>query len=112
MQLISAIVRPGKVDDVCVALQALGFRGFTVISAAGFGKMRGPEEFYRGVELSTEFQDQVKLEIVAPDDDVNDVINVICEAAATGSLGDGKIWVTPVGLLVRIRTREIGAEAL
>jgi nitrogen regulatory protein P-II 1 len=112
LQLISAVVRPLKVDDVCNALQASGFHGFTVINASGFGKVRGHGEFYRGVEHSSEFQNHAKLEIVAADEDVAGIIDVICTIAATGGLGDGKIWVTPVDLLVRIRTREIGTEAL
>jgi nitrogen regulatory protein P-II 1 len=112
LQLISAVVRPTKVDDVCAALQAFGFQGFTVTTASGFGKVRGHGEFYRGVEHAIDFQTHAKLEIVARNEDVADMINVICAAAATGGLGDGKIWVTPVGLLVRIRTREIGTEAL
>jgi nitrogen regulatory protein P-II 1 len=112
VQLISAVLRPIRVDDVCAALQAFGFHGFTVTIATGFGKTRGPGEFYRGVEHPMDFKNHAKLEIVAPDEDVDDIVNVICRAAATGGLGDGKIWVVPVGLLVRIRTREVGVDAL
>jgi nitrogen regulatory protein P-II 1 len=112
LQLISAVVRPIKVDEVCAALQSFGFHGFTIINASGFGKVRGHGEFYRGVEHANEFQNHAMLEIVTPDEDVDDMIDVICTAAATGGLGDGKIWVTPVHRLVRIRTREIGTAAL
>jgi nitrogen regulatory protein P-II 1 len=112
LQLISAIVRPSKVNEVCGALQSFGFRGLTVTTASGFGKRRGRPEIYRGVDCSTGFQNQVKIEIVAPDDDVDDVISVVCKVAATGGIGDGKIWVTAVGALVRIRTGEAGADAL
>jgi nitrogen regulatory protein P-II 1 len=112
VQLISAVVRPSKVGDVCGALQVFGFQGFTVIPASGFGKHRAPREIYRGVELATEFQEQAKIEIVAPDDDVHGIVGVICQAAATGGIGDGKVWVTPVVELVRIRTRELDLDAL
>lgn len=112
MQLISAVVRPSKVGDVCAALQTFGFQGFTVIPASGFGKHRGPSEIYRGVECATGFQDQAKIEIVASDDDVHGIVSVICHAAATGGIGDGKVWVTPVVELVRIRTQEHDLDAL
>jgi nitrogen regulatory protein P-II 1 len=112
VQLISAIVRPSKVGEVCEALQTFGFRGLTVIAATGFGKQRAPVEIYRGVESSAAFQDQAKIEIVAADDDVGDLIEVICRVAATGGIGDGKVWVTPVTELVRIRTGDIGVDAL
>jgi nitrogen regulatory protein PII len=93
-------------------VQALRFQGLTVIEAAGFGKQRGQPEIYRGARKSSEFKPQGVIEIVARDEDVRDLIDVICKVAATGHLGDGKIWVTPVGELVRIRTREVGADAL
>jgi nitrogen regulatory protein P-II 1 len=112
MLLISAMVRTSKVAQVCEALQSFGFQGMTVIEASGFGKQRGHVEIYRGAEYSSEFQPNSKIEIVARDDEVNDLIDVICQVAATGRLGDGKIWVTPVSELVRIRTREAGEDAL
>lgn len=112
MQLINAVVRPSKVGEICAALQTLGFRGLTVIPATGFGKRRGPVEIYRGVESSSGLQDQAKIEIVATDEDVGDIVDVICKVAATGGIGDGKIWVTPVADVVRIRTRDVGADAL
>jgi nitrogen regulatory protein P-II 1 len=112
VQLISAVVRPSKVGEVCDALQALGFRGLTVIPATGFGKKRGPVEIYRGVESSSGFQEQAKIEIVATEEDVSDLISLIRTVAATGDVGDGKIWVTPVSELVRIRTGDQGVDAL
>jgi len=110
--LITAIVRPFKVGPICEALQTFGFRGLTVTEASGFGKQRGHTEVYRGSEYTSEFQHKVKIEIVAREEDIRDMIDVICNVAATGRIGDGKIWVTPVADVIRIRTREAGASAL
>jgi nitrogen regulatory protein P-II 1 len=112
MQLITAVLRPSAVGAVCEAVQTLRFQGLTVIEASGFGKQQGHVEIYRGARSASEFQHQGVVEIVALDEDVQDLIDVICKVAATGRLGDGKIWVTPVRELVRIRTREVGADAL
>jgi nitrogen regulatory protein P-II 1 len=100
------------VGPVCEALQRFGFRGLTAIEATGFGKQRGHTEFYRGSEYPSEFQRRIKIEIIVLDEDVPDMIEVICSVASTGGIGDGKIWVTPVAELVRIRTREAGTAAL
>jgi nitrogen regulatory protein P-II 1 len=112
VQLISAVVRPAKVPQVCEALQAFGFHGLTVTEAVGFGKLRGHPEIYRGVEYESALQPEVKIEIVVRDEDTYEMIDVICRVASTGRMGDGKIWVTPVGDLVRIRTKESGIDAL
>jgi nitrogen regulatory protein P-II 1 len=112
VQLISAIVRPTKVSQICEALGAFGFAGLTVLGAAGMGKMRGHAEIYRGVEYPSPLQPEVKIEIVVRDEDTREVVDVICRVAHTGSLGDGKVWITPVGDVVRIRTKEWGADAL
>jgi len=112
VQLITAIVRPFKVGPICEALQTFGFRGLTITEASGFGKQRGHTEVYRGSEYTSEFQQKVKVEIVALDEDVQDMIDVICNVAGTGRIGDGKIWVTPVSALIRIRTKEAGTDAL
>jgi nitrogen regulatory protein PII len=111
MKLISAIVRPSKVADICDALQAFGFQGLTVTDVSGLGKLRGTPEIYRGTAYAG-FQHQVKVEIVARDEDVHDMVEVICKVASTGRMGDGKIWITEVGELVRIRTKEAGTDAL
>ncbi len=112
MQLISAIVRPFKVGEICEAMQTFGFQGLTATEASGFGKQRGHSEIYRGAEYASQFQHKIKIEIVARDEDVHDMIDVICKVAYTGRIGDGKIWVTPVGELIRIRTKEAGDDAL
>ncbi|MCW2522814.1 MAG: transcriptional regulator, partial [Frankiales bacterium] len=90
MQLISAIVRPRKAAEICNAVQAFGFQGMTITDALGFGKQRGHSEIYRGVETSSQFQHQSRIDIVSHDDDVRDLVEVICKVAATGRDGDGK----------------------
>lgn len=112
MQLITAIIRPTKVAQVCEALQTFAFQGLTVIEATGLGKLRGRTEIYRGARYCSEFENHHVIEIVVPDEDVRDIIEVIRKVAATGRMGDGKIWTTPVGELVRIRTGEAGSDAL
>jgi nitrogen regulatory protein PII len=112
MQLISAVVRPMKVAEVCEAVQAFGFHGMTITDALGHGKHRGHSEIYRGVESSSEFQHRNKIDIVTADEDVSDIVEVICKVAATGHAGDGKIWITPVYEIIRIRTRQTGSDAL
>jgi nitrogen regulatory protein P-II 1 len=114
LQLINAVVEPGKVDEIVDALQSLGFHGFTAIEALGFGKRRGPIEIYRGATYGNSFRQRVKIEIVARDDEVEEMINVICKAAATSHGEDdvGKLWVVPVSAFVRMRTRQTGVEAL
>ena len=105
---------PSKVDEIVDALQSLGFRGFTAIEASGFGKRRGPVEIYRGATYGSSFRPRVKIEIVARDDEVGEMIDVICRAAATVHNDDdvGKLWVVPVSEVVRMRTRQTGVEAL
>lgn len=114
MQLINAVVDPSKVDDIVNALQTFGFRGFTALGAIGFGKRRGRIEVYRGAMYGSSFRQRVKIEIVARDDEIQDMIKVICEVAASGHADDdvGKLWVVPVSEFVRMRTRQTGVEAL
>ena len=114
MQLINAVVDPNKVDEIVEALQSFGFRGFTAIGAIGFGKRRGRVEVYRGAMYGSSFRQRVKIEIVARDDEIEDMINVICEVASNGPAEDdvGKLWVVPVSEFVRMRTRQKGVEAL
>jgi nitrogen regulatory protein P-II 1 len=112
MQLITAIVRPFKVGDLCEALQRFGFRGMTVTDASGMGKAHEPPEIYRGRQYVPPLHHHAKIEIVAADLDVKDLVEVICKVASTGRLGDGKVWVTPLNQVVRIRTGESGPDAL
>jgi nitrogen regulatory protein P-II 1 len=112
VRLISAVVRPRKVDEICAALRQFGVHGFTLSATVGFNRGHGRSEIYRGVACWTECRDQVKIEVIARDDDVPDVMRVIRSVAATGDSGDGTIWVTPIGELVRIRTGEVGGAAL
>jgi nitrogen regulatory protein PII len=114
LQLINAVVDPTKVDDIVNALQTFGFRGVTALDAIGFGKRRGRVEVYRGALYGSSFRHRVKIEIVARDDEIEDMIKVICEVAASGHPDDdvGKLWVIPVTEFVRMRTRQTGVEAL
>jgi nitrogen regulatory protein P-II 1 len=112
MRKIEAIVKPFKVDDVKEALQKLGVQGMTAIEVKGFGRQKGHTEVYRGAEYVVDFLPKVKLEIVVRDDSVEQVVNAIIEAAATGQLGDGKIFITALDEVVRIRTGERGEAAV
>lgn len=112
MKLITAIVKPFKVDDVKDALKEAGISGITVSEVKGFGRQGGHTETYRGSEYKVDFVPKVKIEIVTSSDTVDRVIDVITKAAATGKIGDGKIWVTSVETLVRIRTGETGEAAI
>ena len=110
--LITAIVKPHKVDDVKDALRSAGVLGLTVTEVKGFGRQGGKTETYRGTEYTVEFLPKVKLEVVADDGDTDKIVDMMMSAAQTGKIGDGKIWTTPVGRLVRIRTGEQGTDAL
>ena len=112
MKLITAIIKPYKLDEVKTALQAFGVNGLTVAEASGYGRQRGHTEVYRGAEYTVDLVPKVRIELLAEDHDVDDLINVITKAAQTGKIGDGKVWVTPVESVVRVRTGETGAEAL
>jgi nitrogen regulatory protein P-II 1 len=112
MKLVTAIVKPFKLDDVKEALKAIGVHGMTVSDARGFGRQGGHTETYRGAEYRVDFLPKVRLEVVADDRDVDDVVDVIRTAAATGKIGDGKVWVTAVDSVIRIRTGEEGPDAL
>jgi nitrogen regulatory protein P-II 1 len=111
VQLITAVVRPSKLTELCDALQRFGFRGMTVTEASGSGKNADPPEVYRGRSYAT-LQHHAKIEILANDMDVADLIGVIRKVASTGRSGDGKVWVTPVSHVVRIRTGDVGLDAL
>ena len=112
MRLVTAIVKPFKLDDVKTALESLGVQGMTVSEVQGFGRQRGHTEVYRGAEYTVSFVPKVKLEVLVDDADATDTVDVIAKAAQTGSIGDGKVWSTPVDDVVRVRTGERGVEAL
>jgi len=113
MKLITAIIKPFKVDEVKDALKAAGVTGLTVSEVKGFGRQGGHTEIYRGAEYTIDFMPKVQLEMVVEDRaEVERVVNVLTAAARTGKIGDGKIWVTDVEWLVRIRTGEMNADAI
>ena len=112
MQLITALLKPFKLDDVKEALKTAGVVGITVTEARGFGRQGGHTETYRGAEYQIEFVPKVKVEILATDGDVDRIVDVITNAARTGKIGDGKIWVSPIETVVRIRTGEVGETAI
>ena len=112
MKLITAIVKPFKLEDVKDALKDAGVLGMTATEVKGFGRQAGHTEVYRGAEYKVDFVPKMKLEILADDADVERLTDVLVSAAHTGSIGDGKIWVTSVEGIVRIRTNERGADAL
>ncbi len=112
MKLITAIIKPAKVDDIKTALQESGVKGMTVSETRGFGRQGGHSEVYRGAEYTVDLIPKVRIEILAEDAEVENIINVILVNANTGSIGDGKIWVTPIESVVRVRTGERDADAL
>jgi len=112
MKLITAIIKPFKVDDVKDALKAAGVVGMTVSEVRGFGRQGGHTETYRGAEYTVDFIPKVKLELVVDDAVVDQVLETLTSAAGTGKIGDGKVWVTTVDRLVRIRTGEEGPGAI
>ena len=112
MKLITAIVKPFKLDDVKNALELIGVAGLTVSEVQGFGRQRGHTEVYRGAEYTIDFVPKVKIEILVEDADVDAVCERIVESARTGKIGDGKVWIVPIDTAVRIRTGEAGADAL
>ena len=112
MKKIEAVIKPFKLDDVKEALTELGVVGMTVTEVRGFGRQKGHTELYRGSEYTIDFLPKVKVEVVVPDDLVDKVVSIICTAAKTGSIGDGKVFVTPVEMAVRIRTGERDEAAL
>jgi len=112
MQLITAIVKPFKLDDVKDALKAANIQGLTVSEVRGFGRQGGHTETYRGAEYKIDFVPKVRLEIVVDNSEVDRVVEAIKAAATTGKIGDGKIWVTNVDRIIRIRTGEEGSDAI
>lgn len=112
MKLITAIVKPFKLDDVKASLKEAGVAGITVTEVQGFGRQAGHTEVYRGTEYTIDFVPKVKLEVLADDQDVSRVLEAIVAAARTEKIGDGKVWVTDVDQIIRIRTGELGADAI
>jgi len=112
MKKIEAIIKPFKLDDVKDALNEIGIKGITVTEVKGFGRQKGHTELYRGAEYVVDFLPKVKLEIIAKDENVPAIIEAIEKAARTGKIGDGKIFVTPIEEVIRIRTGERGEDAI
>ena len=112
MKLVSAIIKPFKLDDVREALSEIGVQGITVTEVKGFGRQKGHTELYRGAEYVVDFLPKVKVEVAIADDVVDQAIEAISKAANTGKIGDGKIFVMPLEQAVRIRTGETGDEAI
>jgi len=112
MRKVEAIVKPFKLDEVKEALNEIGIQGITVSEVKGFGRQKGHTELYRGAEYVVDFIPKIKMEIIVSDDMVEQVVNTIAEAAKTGRIGDGKIFVTPIDDVMRIRTGERGEDAL
>jgi nitrogen regulatory protein P-II 1 len=112
MQLVTAIIKPFMLEAVRPALEQLGVVGMTVTEVSGFGRQRGHTEIYRGAEYQVSFNPKLRLELVVDDTQVDDVLDALVASARTGSIGDGKIWTTPVGTLIRVRTGERGTDAL
>jgi nitrogen regulatory protein P-II 1 len=112
MKLVTAIVKPFVLEDVKGALEQLGVLGMTVSEVQGYGRQKGHTEVYRGAEYSVDFVPKVRVEVVAEDTAVDKVVDAVVEAARTGRIGDGKVWVTPVETVVRVRTGERGTDAV
>lgn len=112
MKLITAIIQPNKLDDVKKALADAGVRGLTVSQASGYGRQHGFTEVYRGSRYTVDLIDKLRLEIVSDDDAVDSLVTTIVESAATGTIGDGKVWVMPLESVTRVRTGETGIDAI
>ncbi len=112
MRLVTAIVKPFRLDEVKEALTGVGVNGLTVTESRGFGRQRGHAEVYRGAEYQVDFVPKVKVEVLVPDELADKVVDAVMAAARTGKIGDGKIWVVPAEQVVRIRTGEAGDEAV
>jgi nitrogen regulatory protein P-II 1 len=112
MKLVTAIIKPFKLEEVKEALETFGVHGLTVSEVNGYGRQKGHTEVYRGAEYTVDFVPKVKIEVVVEDADAADVVNVVVKSAATGQIGDGKVWVTGVDEVVRVRTGERGGDAI
>jgi nitrogen regulatory protein P-II 1 len=112
MKLVTAIIKPFKLEDVKNALEAIGVRGMTVSESSGFGRQGGHTEVYRGAEYTVDLVPKVRVEVLIDSQRLDEVLDVITKGANTGKIGDGKVWVTPVEEVIRVRTGERGIDAL
>jgi nitrogen regulatory protein P-II 1 len=112
MKLIVAVIKPFKLNDVKEALKTAGVQGMTLTEAKGFGRQRGHTEVYRGAEYEVDFVPKIRVEVLVDDPQVSDVVEAVLSSAATGKIGDGKVWVLPVETVVRVRTGERGVDAI
>jgi nitrogen regulatory protein P-II 1 len=112
MKLITAVIKPHKLEDVRAALEAFGVTGMTVTEASGYGRQKGHTEVYRGAEYDISLIPKVRLEVVVESAEVDDIVGVIMKSAQTGRIGDGKIWVTPVETVLRVRTGDRDSDAV
>ncbi|GGU45241.1 nitrogen regulatory protein P-II 1 [Streptomyces albospinus] len=112
MKLITAVIKPHRLDEVKDALQAFGVHGLTVTEASGYGRQRGHTEVYRGAEYTVDLVPKIRIEVLVEDADAEELVEVVVKAARTGKIGDGKVWSVPVDEAVRVRTGERGPDAL
>ncbi len=112
MKLVTAIVKPFKLDEVKEALKGAGVQGMTITEVQGFGRQAGHTEVYRGAEYTVDFVPKVRIEVVVATEDIDGVLDAIVESARTGKIGDGKVWVTAVERVIRIRTGEVDGDAI
>jgi nitrogen regulatory protein P-II 1 len=112
MKLVTAIIKPHLLSEVKAALEGVGVAGMTISEAQGFGRQHGHTEVYRGAEYTVDFVPKVRLEVLAEDEDADDIVEAVIRAARTGKIGDGKVWVMPVEDVTRVRTGERGSDAL
>ncbi|WP_019634827.1 P-II family nitrogen regulator [Actinomadura atramentaria] len=112
MKLITAIIKPFKLDEVKAALESFGVKGLTISEASGYGRQKGHTEVYRGAEYKVDLVPKLRIEVLVDDEDADDIVDVIVKAARTEKIGDGKVWSVPVDTVVRVRTGETGPDAL
>lgn len=112
LELITAVIKPHKLDDVKEALVAAGIKGVTISEVRGFGRQGGKTEVYRGSEYSIDFIPKIRIEVIVPAADVRTIIDLIVQTSRTGRIGDGKVWSMPIGSLTRVRTGETGLDAV
>ena len=112
MRLVTAVIKPFKLDDVKSALETFGVHGLTVSEVNGYGRQKGHTEVYRGAEYTVEFLPKIRVEVLIDEIDVDKVVDAVVTAARTGKIGDGKVWVTPVESVIRVRTGERGNDAI